>query len=220
MNKKRVHRLWREEGLKVPERQRKRRRLLEGASENGCNRRRAEHKDHVWSYDFVMDRTEDGRRLKMMPVVDEHTRECLTIEVECSITAEDVISTLERLFDQRGAPAFVRSDNGPEFVARALKRWLEVSEVGTLYIEPGSPWENAYAESFIGRFGDELLKREAFACLMEAKVLVEEYRENYNHRRPHSALGYRTPSEFAASCGSAGVDAEFAKELQSATALS
>lgn len=220
VNKKRVHRLWREEGLKVPERQRKRRRLLEGASENGCNRRRAEHKDHVWSYDFVMDRTEDGRRLKMMPVVDEHTRECLTIEVECSITAEDVISTLERLFDQRGAPAFVRSDNGPEFVARALKRWLEVSEVGTLYIEPGSPWENAYAESFIGRFGDELLKREAFACLMEAKVLVEEYRENYNHRRPHSALGYRTPSEFAASCGSAGVDAEFAKELQSATALS
>jgi len=224
VNKKRVHRLWREEGLRVPQRQRKRRRLakkLEGTSENGCARRRAEHKDHVWSYDFVMDRTEDGRRLKMMPVVDEHTRECLTIEVERSISAEDVIGTLARLFGQRGAPAFVRSDNGPEFVARALKRWLTGSNVGTLYIEPGSPWENAYVESFIGRFGDELLKREAFAGLLEAKMLAEEYREHHNHRRPHSALGYRTPLEFAASCGSAGVvDVEFTKELQSTTALS
>jgi putative transposase len=197
-------------------------RLPEGASENGCTRRRAEHKeDHVWSYDFVMDRTEDGRRLKMMPVVDEYTRECFAIEVERSITAEDVIGTLERLFDQRGAPAFIRSDNGPEFVARALKRWLALSEVETLYIEPGSPWENAsYAASFIGRFGDELLKREAFADLVEAKVLVEEYREHHNHRRPHSALDYRTPLEFAASWESAGVDVQFAKELQSATILS
>ena len=168
----------------------------------------------------MMDRTEDGRRLKMMPVVDEYTRECFAIEVERSITAEYVIGTLERLFEQRGAPAFIRSDNGPEFVARALKQWLALSEVETLYIEPGSPWENAYAESFIGRFGDELLKREAFADLIEAKVLVEEYREHHNHRRPHSALGYRTPSEFAASCESAGVDAQFAKELQSATVLS
>ena len=220
-NKKRVHRLWREEGLKVPgAKQRKRLRLAEGASENGCIRKRAGHKDHVWSYDFVMDLTEDGRRLKMMPVVDEYTRECLAIEVERSITAEDVIGTLARLFDQRGAPAFIRSDNGPEFVARALKRWLAISEVGTLYIEPGSPWENAYAESFIGRFGDELLKREAFAGLVEAKVLVEDYRQHHNHLRPHSALGYRTPSEFAASCRSAGIDAGIVKKLQSATALS
>jgi putative transposase len=157
----------------------------------------------------------------MMPVVDEHTRECLAIELERSITAEDVIGTLARLFGQRGAPAFIRSDNGPEFVARALKRWLAISEVGTLYKgEPGSPWENAYAESFIGRFGDELLKREAFAGLVEAKVLVEDYRQYHNHRRPHSALGYRTPSEFAASCRSAGVDAGIVEELQSATALS
>ncbi len=220
VNKKRVHRLWREEGLKVPEKQRKRLRLTEGGSENGCTRKRAEHKDHVWSYDFVMDRTEDGRRLKMMPVVDEHTRECLAIEVERSITAEDVVGTLARLFRQRGAPTFIRSDNGPEFVARALKRWLAISEVGTLYIEPGSPWENAYAESFIGRFGDELLKREAFAGLVEAKVLVADYREHHNHRRPHSALGYRTPSEFAASCRSGGVDAGILEELQSATTLS
>lgn len=159
VNKKRVHRLWREEGLKVPHNQRRRRRLLEGTSENGRVRRKAESKDHVWSYDFVMDRTDDGRRLKMMPVVDEHTRECLSIEVERSITAEDVIGTLARLFRQRGAPAFIRSDNGPEFVAAALKRWLEASGVGTLYIEPGSPWENAYTESFIGRLGDELLRR-------------------------------------------------------------
>jgi putative transposase len=168
-----------------------------------------------------MDETEDGRRLKMMPVVDEYTRECLAIEVERSITAEEVISTLARLFGQGGAPAFIRSDNGPEFVARALKQWLAISEVGTLYIEPGSPWENAYAESFIGRFGDELLKREAFAGLVEAKVLVEDYRQYHNHLRPHSALlGYRTPSEFAALCRSSGVDAAIVKELQSATALS
>jgi len=202
VNKKRVHRLWRREGLKVPEgKQRKRRRLLlESSSGNGCTKRRAERKDHVWSYDFVMDRTEDGRRLKMMPIVDEYTRECLAIEVERSITAEDVVATLKWLFKQRGEPSYIRSDNGPEFVAATVERWLEASGVETLYIEPGSPWENAYTESFNGRFGDELLKREEFANLLEAKVLVEEYRENYNHRRPHSALGYRTPSEFAASC--------------------
>jgi len=199
-NKKRVHRLWRREGLKVPAKQRKRRRLPEGTSANGCTKRRAERKDHVWSYDFVMDRTEDGRRLKMMPIVDEHTRECLAIEVERSITANDVVAALARLFDERGEPSYIRSDNGPEFVAEAVKRWLEACGVGTLYIEPGSPWENAYGESFNGRFGDELLKREEFASLLEAKVLVEEYRENYNRRRPHSALGYRTPLEFAASC--------------------
>jgi putative transposase len=133
VNIKRVHRLWREEGLKVPQKQRKRRRLLEGGSENGCTRRRAEHKNHVWSYDdFVMDRTEDGRTLKMMPVVDEYTRECLCIEVERSITAEEVVKTLASLFAHRGEPAFIRSDNGPEFIAKALKRWLEVSGVRTL----------------------------------------------------------------------------------------
>ncbi len=207
VNKKRVHRLWREEGLKVPQKQRKRQRLMEGSSENGCQKRQAEHKDHVWSYDFVMDRTEDGRRLKMMPMVDEYTRECLTIEVERSITAEDVVATLARLFEQRGEPSYIRSDNGPEFVATTVKDWLEASGVGTLYIEPGSPWENAYTESFNGRLGDELLKREEFGSLLEAKVLVEEYREHYNRRRPHSALGYRTPMEFSANCG-AGIAVE------------
>jgi len=201
VNKKRVHRLWRQEGLKVPEKQRKRQRLLLGESENSCTRRQAEHKDHVWSYDFVMDLTEDGRRLKMMPVVDEYTRECLSIDVERSITAEAVVSTLASLFRSRGEPAFIRSDNGPEFVAKAVKQWLQASEVKTLYIEPGSPWENAYSETFISRFSDELLKREVFADLLEAKVLVEDYRGHYNHHRPHSALGYRTPAEFAMAVG-------------------
>ncbi len=217
VNKKRVHRLWREEGLKVPAKQHKRRRLL-GDSENGSKRKRAEHRDHVWSYDFVIDRTEDGRRLKMMPVVDEYSRECLTIEVERSITAEDVVRTLASLFERRGEPSFIRSDNGPEFIAKAVKRWLSLCGVETLYIEPGSPWENPYSETFISRLGDELLKREAFTSLLEAKVLVEEYRSHYNHERPHSALGYRTPAEFVSPCESANAD--LTKELESVTVLS
>ena len=220
VNKKRVHRLWRKEGLKVPHKQRKRRRLLEDVSENGCTRKRAEHKDHLWSYDFVMDRTDDGRRLKMLAIVDEYTRECLSIEAERTITAREVVKVLAKLFEKRGEPAFIRSDNGPEFVAKVVKHWLEASGVETLYIEPGSPWENAYAETFIGRFGDELLKREVFASLLEAKVLVEDYRNHYNQRRPHSALGYRTPAEVAASCGSASVEMALTKELQSVTTLS
>jgi putative transposase len=222
VNKKRVHRLWREEGLKVSEKQHKRRRLLLGGSENGCTRRRAEHKDHVWSYDFVMDLTEDGRRLKMMPVVDEYTRECLSIDVERSITAEEVVETLASLFRRRGEPSFIRSDNGPEFVARAVKRWLEASGVQTLYIEPGSPWENAYSETFISRFSDEVLKREVFADLLEAKVLIEDYRDHYNRRRPHSALGYLTPAEFAlaADHDRKAANASTAEELESVLTLS
>jgi putative transposase len=221
VNKKRVHRLWRQEGLKVSEgNQRKKRRLPLG--ENGCTRRRAEHKDHVWSYDFVMDLTEDGRRLKMMPVVDEYTRECLRIDVERSITAEYVVETLASLFRRRGEPTFIRSDNGPEFVAKAIKQWLEVSGVRTLYIEPGAPWENAYSETFISRFGDELLKREVFADLLEAKVLVEDYRGHYNHHRPHSALGYQTPAEFAvaADLESKVEDGGKPEELESVLTLS
>ena len=197
VNKKRVHRLWREADLKVPAgRRRKRQRL--GSSENGVARRRAEYLGHLWSYDFAMDATEDGRRLKMMPVVDEYSRECLALEVERSITSEEVVKTLDRLFAERGAPRFIRSDNGPEFIAQAVKRWLAASGVETLYIEPGAPWENAYSETFISRMRDELLHREEFANLNEAKVLAEDYREHYNHHRPHGALGYLTPVEFAA----------------------
>ena len=196
VNKKRVQRLWREAGLRVPAKERKRRRL--GTSENGCTRRRAKYIDHVWSYDFAMDTTQDGRRLKVMPVVDEYSRECLALQMERSITAEDVVETLARLFTERGEPAYIRSDNGSEFTAEARKRWLAASGIETLYIEPGAPWENAYSETFISRMRDELLNREVFANLKEAKVLAKDYRDHYNQERPHGALGYLTPMEFAA----------------------
>jgi putative transposase len=196
VNLKRVHRLWRREGLKVPQIQRKRRRL--GQSENGCARRRSERPNHVWSYDFIHDQTADGRGLKLLPVVDEFTRECLTVEVERSMTAEDVVSTLEYLFEVRGVPDHIRSDNGPEFIAEAVKSWLARRGSKTLYIEPGSPWENAYSEAFNSRLRDELLDREVFETLKEAKVILEDHRLDYNHRRPHSSLGYQTPAEFAA----------------------
>jgi transposase InsO family protein len=163
VNQKRVQRLWREHGLKVPPKQRKRRRL--GTSAHGATRRRAEHRNHVWSYDFVEDRTADGRKLKLLPIVDEFTRECLTIEVERSMTAREVVATLEYLFELRGAPQFLRSDNGPEFIAQAVRQWLQESMVGTLYIAPGSPWENPYSESFHSRLRDELLNREVFDTL-------------------------------------------------------
>ena len=223
VNKKRVQRLWREAGLKVPTKKVHKRKRL-GSSENGCTRRRAEYPGHVWSYDFAMDATEDGRRLKVMPVVDEHSRQCLALEMERSITAEGVVEILERLFTERGEPAYIRSDNGPEFIAEAIKRWLAASGVKTLYIEPGAPWENAYSETFISRLRDELLNREVFANLKEAKVLAEDYRDHYNHHRPHGALGYLTPAEFAViealSAQSSSVPTEELKELQSAPRLS
>jgi len=198
VNRKRIYRLWRQEGLKVPRKQRKKRRL--GSSENGCLRRRAEWINHVWCYDFLSDQTADGRTLKLLTIEDEYTRESLGIEVERRLTSTDVIETLRYLFELRGAPGWIRSDNGPEFIARALRQWLRDSGVGTLYIEPGAPWENAYGESFNSRFRDELLDRELFTSLREAKVLVEDYWLQYNHRRPHSSLGYQTPAAFAARC--------------------
>jgi transposase InsO family protein len=198
VNRKRVQRLWRQEGLKVPRKQRKKRRL--GCRANGASLRRAQRRNQVWSYDFIEDQTADGRKLKILPIVDEFTRECLTIEVERSFTAKDVVETLVFLGELRGAPDYLRSDNGPEFIAEAVKSWLARSGVSTLYIEPGSPWENPYSESFNSRFRDELLNRELFETLREAKVLIEDYRLEYNHRRPHSALGYRTPAAYAAAC--------------------
>lgn len=219
VNKKRVQRLWRAADLKVPvSKEHKRRRI--GASENSITRRRAEYLGHVWSYDFAMDATEDGRRLKIMPIVEEYSRECLALEVERSITAEEVVKTLDRLFAGRGAPSFIRSDNGPEFIAEAVKRWLEVSGVKTLYVEPGAPWENAYSETFISRMRDELLNREEFANLKEAKVLAEDYRDHYNHHRPHGALGYLTPVEFAAIEALAAQRSVPTKELESIQRLS
>jgi len=196
INRKRVYRLWRKEGFKVPRKTRKKHRL--GCSGNGILRHRAEFTNHVWCYDFVHDQTTDGRSLKFLTLEDEYTRECLAIEVGRSLTARDVIHVLDYLFAVRGVPQFIRSDNGPEFIARRLRAWLAGSQVGTLYIEPGAPWENAYSESFNSRFRDELLNVEAFTSLTEARVLSEEYKLEYNHRRPHSALHYQTPAAFAA----------------------
>src|SRR5919202_1226893 len=172
-----------------------------------------------------MDATEDGRRLKVMPIVEEYSRECLALEMERSITAEDVVEVLDKLFRERGEPAYIRSDNGPEFIAQAIKGWLESSGVRTLYIEPGAaPWENAYSETFISRLRDELLDREVFANLKEAKVLAKDYRDHYNQKRPHGALGYLTPAEFAAiealSTQSRCVQTKELKELESVPRLS
>ncbi len=204
VNDKRVARLWRQEGLKVPQRRHKRRRL--GHSANGCQRRRAEHRNHVWAYDFKQDRTEDGRRLKFLVITDEYTRECLHFHPERHIRAEDIVEIVGRLVRERGAPRFLRSDNGPEFIAHALRRRLRQLGVGTLFIAPGSPWENAYVESFNSKAGDELLDLELFTSLAEAQYLAREYRDEYNHRRPHSSLGYRTPAEFAYEGGTPSSD--------------
>jgi putative transposase len=198
VNRKRVHRLWRRLGLKVPRRQRKKRRLGHGG--NGCVRRRAEGKDHVWAWDFVHDRTADGRALKWLSVVDEYTRECLVLEVRRGLTAAAVIGVLTEVTRGRGMPRHVRSDNGPEFIAHAIRTWLAASSVEALYIAPGSPWENGYAESFHSRLRDELLDREEFASLLEARVLAKQWQVAYNRERPHGSLGYRTPEEFASGC--------------------
>jgi transposase InsO family protein len=198
VNRKRIYRLWRREGLKVPQKARKKRHL--GHSANGCARRRAEHPDHVWAWDFIFDRTTGGRSLKWLSIVDEYTRECLALVVARSITAQDVVDVLAELFVVRGVPGHLRSDNGPEFIAQALRRWLAWTEAKTLYIAPGAPWENGYAESFHSRLRDELLNVEEFGSVAEARVFAERWQLEYNHRRPHSALDYQTPAEFASAC--------------------
>jgi transposase InsO family protein len=198
VNRKRVYRLWRREGLKVPQKKRKRRRL--GTSENACCRRRAQRKDDVWCWDFIFDRTASGSQLKWLSIEDEYTRESLALKVDRSITSEDAIDTLAELFAMRGVPRHIRSDNGPEFIAKAIRRWLAQVEVETLYIEPGAPWENGYAESFHSRLRDEFLATEEFENLAAARKLTGAWREDYNHHRPHSSLGYVPPAEFAARC--------------------
>ena len=196
VNPKRVQRLWREEGLKVPRKQCKKRRL--GTSENGSQRRVATQPNEVWSYDFVSDQTRDGRRLKYLCVVDEFTRECLALAVRRNFRAKEVIAVLAGLIAQRGVPAHLRSDNGLEFVAKAVQAWLKAHAVGPLYIAPGSPWENAYVESFNSRLRDEHLNHEEFASLLEAEVLAAGWRRDYNEARPHSSLEYLAPAVFAA----------------------
>lgn len=198
VNRKRVHRLWKQEKLKVPRKQQKKRRL--GSSENGIERRRAEHKDHVWCVDFIHDRDERGRPLKWLSVVDEFTRECLALEVRRSIPAAGVVEVLVELFTIRGVPRHIRSDNGPEFIAEAIVRLADLTGMENLPIEPGAPWENGYVESFHSRLRDELLNAEVFADVREAEALSAAWRNEYNHRRPHSSLGYVPPAVFAATC--------------------
>jgi len=192
VNHKRVERIWRREGLKVPKKQPKRGRLW--LNDGSCIRLRPERKDHVWSYDFVMARTADGRAFRILTMIDEYTRECLAMLVNRRITSLDVIDQLFQLFILRGVPEHIRSDNGPEFTAKAIRKWLNRVGVKTLFIEPGSPWENGYIESFNGKLRDELLNCEIFTTLTEAKVLIEEWRREYNRVRPHSSLGYRPPA--------------------------
>ena len=192
VNHKRIERLWRQEGLKVPKKQRKRGRLW--MTDGSCLRLRPEHRNHVWSYDFVADRTVDGRPLKMLTVIDEYTRECLAIEVKRRMGSIEVLECVADLFMARGAPEYIRSDNGPEFTAHLMRSWLDRLDVGTLFIEPGSPWENGYNESFNGKLRDEFLNGELFYTLAEAKILIERWRREYNEFRPHSSLGYRSPA--------------------------
>ena len=203
----RVHRLWKQNHMQVPKKQHKRRRLQAsggGSSDQGIVRYRPQHMNHVWSYDFVADRTEDGKQLKILSVIDEYTRECLALEADRHFTSEDVIRTLNYLFAVRGAPQHIRSDNGPEFVARSVRRWLDRAAVRTLYINKASPWENGFVESFNGRLRDELLNRELFLGLKEARYVLDEWRLDYNHHRPHGSLGYVAPATFASDCVACG----------------
>jgi putative transposase len=192
VNHKRVERLRPREGLKVPQKPPRRGRLW--LNDGSCVRLRPERKDHVWSYDFVQARTRDGRAFRMLRVIDEFTRECLAIDVARQLRSDDVLERLSDLLVRRGVPGHIRSDNGPEFTANAVREWLGRVGVKTLYIEPGSPWENGYIESFNGKLSDELLDGEIFDTLLEAKVLIERYRVLYNTVRPHSSLGYRPPA--------------------------
>ena len=192
VNHKRVERIWRREGLKVPVKQPKRGRLW--LNDGSCIRLRPSWPNHVWAYDFVMARTHDGRAFRMLTIIDEYTRECLAIDVARHLRSDDVLHRLAELFVDRGPPDHIRSDNGSEFTAKAVREWLARVGVKTLYIAPGSPWENGYNESFNGKLGDELLDGEIFYSLKEAQVLIERWRHHYNTVRPHSALGYRPPA--------------------------
>lgn len=192
VNDKRVERLWKREGLKVPQKQPKKGRLW--LNDGSCIRLRPGYVNHVWSYDFVHHRTEDGRAFRTLNVLDEFSRECLEIRVKRKLNSIDVIEVLADLFILRGIPAYIRSDNGPEFVAEAVQRWIKAVGAKAAYIEPGSPWENGYCESFNARFRDELLNGEIFYSLKEAQIIIEQWRRFYNTKRPHSALGSRPPA--------------------------
>jgi putative transposase len=193
VNHKRVHRVWKQMGLQCPVRRKRKR-----SQHSDAVPQEATHPNHVWTYDFVFDTTSDRRTLKFLTLVDEFTRECLAIKVERRLPAKAVIKVLEQVFAERGVPEHLRSDNGPEFIAKAIQGWLKARQVKTRYIAPGSPWQNAYGESFNGKFRDECLNMEVFYSLAEATTIVEMWRQSYNHERPHSSLAYQTPAEFAA----------------------
>ena len=203
VNKKRVQRLWRELGLKRPFRpeKRKHRGVLPGSRDNGCVSRPSRHKNDVWAWDFVFDRTWDGRVLKWFTLVDEYTRECLALHADRSLGGTDVESVLRRVVLRRGSPVAIRSDNGPEFIGQTIRDWFAKQGVSTLYIKPGSPWQNGFAESFHSRLRDEFTEREEFESVVDARAKGESWRREYNTKRPHSGLAYRTPAEFAKSCG-------------------
>ena len=192
LNKKRIYRLWRRHRLQVRKRPRKRRRSLG----TGSIPVKAVHPGHVWTYDFIQDRCLNGTELKILTVIDEFTREGLAIEVATSMTTTQVIQVLASLFEQHGAPQFIRSDNGPEFIAQELGSWLAQHQTKTLYIDPGCPWQNGFGESFNGTVRDECLNMNSFASVTEARVILDGFRQHYNEERPHSSLGYRTPVQF------------------------
>ena len=196
INFKRVYRLWCQEGLKVPQKQRKK--LSGGCSANACDRKRPAYYNHIWSYDFLSERLENGRLVKLLVVLDEFTRECLAIDASKSIKSRKVVELLRYLFLVRGAPAYLRSDNGPEFVSREVTKWLDHAGVKTLFVAPGSPWEHGSVESFNEKLRDELLNRELFLHIDELRYVVDSWRMDYNHYRPHSSLGHMSPAAFAA----------------------
>lgn len=203
VGKDRVQRLWRMQGLKVPAKQKPRARLW--LNDGSCVRLRPERPNHVWSYDFVSSQTHDGRALRTLTLIDEYTRECLALRVERRLGSLEVIETLADVMLTRGVPEHIRSDNGPEFTSTAIRAWLKELGIHTLFIEPGSPWENGYNESFNGRFRDELLNGEIFYSLKEARIVIEQWRIHYNTVRPHSALNYRPPAPQAIQPAANGV---------------
>lgn len=202
VNYKRVHRLWKQEGYKVPRKRRKKRAV--GMDANACDKRKATAPNDVWTWDFIFDRLIDGRALKCLSIVDEFTRECLELRMARSLKGKDVLDSLSRLFGERGAPRHIRSDNGSEFIAGEVKNWLDSLGVDTLYIAPGAPWQNGYVESFHSRLSDEFLEMNYFDNVTEARALAEQWKHDYNTTRLHSSLGYLTPAEFARRFGASG----------------
>jgi putative transposase len=212
-----VFRLGRRECLKVPQKNRKGRRL--GISANGCHRRRAEYPNDVWCWDFIFDRTSSGSQIKWLSMIDEFTRECLVLEADRGITSVDVIDSLAELFAMRGVPKHIRSDNGREFIANEFRAWLDRVGVSTLYIEPGCPWENGFAERFHSRFRDECLAQEIFDGLHDARAITAAWKDDYNHRRPHGSLGYQTPAGFSAACAASASAKALAPAAHAAVSL-